>query len=315
MPNNRTATSIVLIAMLSLPPQAFGWGNEGHRLVGDIAEAALAADTAVLQRLHTLFGPAFHLRDIATCADRIRDFVRDNGAQPLDADCAPLIAKFSAPAALLTTFKHSDKWHFINIPLNGQPHSQTDVRTFCGPNLCAPDRIVHYHDTLAVAATPTAQAEAVLFLAHLVGDIHQPLHSVVRNNDAGGNPVLVQVFGQTFGLHHVWDDEIILRMTDEHGHAIGTETARSHHLVANLPAPGTMDPWQWGLDAFALAANTAYVNHGATPAGAMVPDVRTGAGTPLHDKEYLGAADPVVQRQLRLAGVRLAAILREKLNH
>src|SRR5215471_2906960 len=168
-----------------LPAQCWAWGNEGHRLVGAIADAALAGTPAVMNRVHAVFGPSVHLSDLSTCADRIRDFVRDHGSAQLDAQCAPLIAKFSTPQELLTDFPHSDKWHFINIPFDGHTHSLSDVRTFCGNLSCAPDRIEHYRDTLSPSASVAANAEAILFLTHLVGDLHQPLHCAERHNDNG----------------------------------------------------------------------------------------------------------------------------------
>src|ERR1700682_456313 len=146
----KNTLSILLSAALAgiTAPPAFPWGNEGHRLVGDIAEAALKNDPKVLQHIHDVFGPTARLQDLATCPDRIRDFVRANGNGDLDKDCAPFIAKFSTPEALLTSFPHSDKWHFINIPLNQKKHSLADVQSFCGADSCAPARIEHYKATL-----------------------------------------------------------------------------------------------------------------------------------------------------------------------
>ena len=300
---------LVLIALLIVPAPAWSWGNEGHRLIGDIAEAALANTPNVMIRVRQIFGPGVRLRDLTVCADRIRDFVRDQGKNPIDPSCRPFVAKFSTPAGLLTRFAHSDRWHFINIPLDGHPHSMADVQSFCGPSLCAPERIEHYKDVLTRGTRPAIQAEAILFLTHLVGDLHQPLHNAERNRDAGGNLVLVQIFGQEFNLHHVWDNEIIIRMKTPQGVALPTEAARSQFLVESLPDPGPFNPWQWSLDAFQLAGAVSYVNDGMP-----IPDVRQLPGASLNSTTYLAAADTVTQQQLRLAGVRLAAILREKFN-
>jgi hypothetical protein len=306
--------SLALTTFLLLPLPGWSWGDEGHRLIGDIAETALTNTPAVLNHVRQIFGPNVRLRDLATCADRIRDFVRSNGKNPLDPQCKPFIAKFSTPQSLLTRFQHSDKWHFVDIPFDGHPHSLNDVQSFCGPNLCAPERIQHYSDLLHTSTKAADRAEAILFLSHFVGDVHQPLHSAERNNDSGGNLVFVTVFGQTFNLHHVWDDEIILRMRDQNGHPIPTEALRSQHLIANLPAAGPFNPWQWALDAFQQAVTVSYVNHGAVPPG-VIPDIRQPPGTTLNDAAYLAKADPATQQQLRLAGVRLAATLASTLNN
>src|SRR5215831_19500413 len=223
MPKRHSPIAITLVAMLLAPSPAFSWGNEGHHLVGAIADKVLTqnpndpTDKKVLAQLHAVFGPSFQLRDIATCADRIRDFVREaekaqqtkgkgkgkTQTPTLDAACAPLIAKFSTPENLPAAFPHSDKWHFIDTPL-GTAHSLADIKSFCGPNLCAPDRIEHYREQLTAVAKVSEKAESILFLTHLVGDLHQPLHSAERKNDVGGNELFVTVFGQSFQLHHVW---------------------------------------------------------------------------------------------------------------
>ncbi|KAA8544990.1 hypothetical protein F0562_019793 [Nyssa sinensis] len=51
--------------------------------------------------------------------------------------------------------------------------------------------------------------EALLFLSHFMGDIHQPLH-VGFTSDEGGNTIDLRWFGHKSNLHHVWDREIIL---------------------------------------------------------------------------------------------------------
>ncbi|KAL8226307.1 hypothetical protein R6Q59_000145 [Mikania micrantha] len=50
--------------------------------------------------------------------------------------------------------------------------------------------------------------EALLFLSHFMGDIHQPLH-VGFTTDRGGNTIEVHWFTRKAVLHHVWDDSII----------------------------------------------------------------------------------------------------------
>ena len=67
---------------------------------------------------------------------------------------------------------------------------------------------------------PLKRAEALRFLIHFVGDIHQPLHAIT-NNDQGGNCVPVAYFDdlpqlrnpQTESyapnLHGVWDTNIL----------------------------------------------------------------------------------------------------------
>ncbi|RWR84458.1 S1/P1 nuclease [Cinnamomum micranthum f. kanehirae] len=56
--------------------------------------------------------------------------------------------------------------------------------------------------------------EALLFLSHFMGDIHQPLH-VGFTSDEGGNTIQLRWFRHKSNLHHVWDREIILTALKE----------------------------------------------------------------------------------------------------
>ena len=56
------------------------------------------------------------------------------------------------------------------------------------------------------------RAEALKFVVHFVGDIHQPLHCAERSDDRGGNARLVFFLDQprAMNLHSVWDTQILL---------------------------------------------------------------------------------------------------------
>ena len=57
----------------------------------------------------------------------------------------------------------------------------------------------------------TVQKEAVMFLIHFIGDIHQPLHT--ENASRGGNDIHVCFDSDCskMNLHGVWDTEILLK--------------------------------------------------------------------------------------------------------
>ncbi|KAL0873650.1 hypothetical protein Bca101_023355 [Brassica carinata] len=50
--------------------------------------------------------------------------------------------------------------------------------------------------------------EALMFLSHYIGDVHQPLH-VGFLGDEGGNTIIVRWYRRKTNLHHVWDNMII----------------------------------------------------------------------------------------------------------
>jgi hypothetical protein len=111
--------------------------------------------------------------------------------------------------------QHRAQWHYINFPFkpNGQPLT---VQT-------KPPEAVNIITALAenerLAKTdsdPTRKAIALTWLFHLVGDIHQPLHSAqifttgYPNGDRGGNSVCVRTkeSNQAINLHRFWDGVI-----------------------------------------------------------------------------------------------------------
>jgi hypothetical protein len=47
-----------------------------------------------------------------------------------------------------------------------------------------------------------------MFLAHFVGDVHQPLHCG-HADDLGGNTIIVHWYTRKGNLHHVWDVSVI----------------------------------------------------------------------------------------------------------
>ena len=111
-------------------------------------------------------------------------------------------------------------WHFIDIPRGSKKGSFTcDAAQSC-ITLALAEQVKILQDP---ASDPTARANALRFIIHFAGDIHQPLHCST-NNDRGGNCVPVTFFGQkpletdqitkTFqlNLHGVWDTQLVERI-------------------------------------------------------------------------------------------------------
>jgi S1/P1 Nuclease len=108
-------------------------------------------------------------------------------------------------------------WHYIDIPRGAAKGTYV-----CDPvksciTLALADQIKILQDP---ASDPAAQANALRFIIHFAGDIHQPLHCTT-NNDRGGNCVPVTYFGQKpletdqinatyqLNLHGVWDTQLV----------------------------------------------------------------------------------------------------------
>jgi hypothetical protein len=111
-------------------------------------------------------------------------------------------------------------------------------------------------------ASKDDRVEALKFLVHFMGDLHQPLHCAERNGDAGGNKRVVFLPGHraAMGLHAVWDTFILkrskgTRSVEDYG---GELNARITSKQAKTWAKGT--PLDWAKESWQLARDVAYVD-------------------------------------------------------
>ncbi len=124
------------------------------------------------------------------------------------------------------------------------------------------------------------RAEALKFLIHFVGDVHQPLHAI-DNHDHGGNDIKLRLGRRRTSLHHYWDTLVV--------EALGDDSAAVADGIAAQMTPQVMRAWQsgtpadWANQSWAAARTGIYGHQG--------------------DQEQLARA------QLAKAGVRLAWLL------
>src|SRR5258708_38823630 len=89
----------------------------------------------------------------------------------------------------------------MDIP-SDKPH--LDMARDCPKGDCVLAKIGDFEKVMAdPAATATERKEALMFLVHFVGDMHQPLHCS-DNKDKGGNEVRLEFFGRDSNLHSAW---------------------------------------------------------------------------------------------------------------
>jgi hypothetical protein len=263
-----------------------GWGHEGHEITAAIAQNLLGNNAN--SNVNQLLGGAT-MESIASWADQVR---RD-------------------PA-----YKWSGPLHFINSPdwacnydRNRDCHSEDG-----DPMACVDGAIQNYTARVTDGSIGADQnAEALKFLVHFVGDIHQPLHCGFTS-DRGGNSIEGTFEGEASNLHHVWDTSILLKRMNENysGDQDAMAAALTKHVqtdwaplaqqwtTCNNTAPHGACSDQWGMESVTLACGYAYVD---TDGQTHLTD-----GFELGDGYYLRTS-PIVEQQLAKGGVRLAAIL------
>lgn len=178
----------------------------------------------------------------------------------------------------------------MNIPL--QAKSFDRVRD-CANGRCIIDAIEAESQRLkSPRASPVERAEALKFLIHFVGDLHQPLH-VSDNGDRGGNLTQVRFEGAGTNLHAIWDGQLYQsKWPDEAPYTDYLLTQLQHHDLDRFEQ-GNVE--SWAMEAH-WVARSAYRFSGRQLDSAYV-------------EEHIGEVD----LQLIRAGVRLASVLNEAL--
>ncbi|WP_194833241.1 S1/P1 nuclease [Nocardia sp. XZ_19_369] len=248
--------------LLSVPPAANAWGAQGHNTTGAIADLRLTA-AARDEVARLLAGePDPTLAGVANWADEVR--AND-----------PELGKISAP------------WHYVNIGENGCVYDPA-VNGNNGQNVI--EALRRQTATLADRSRPAAdRGQALKFVVHFVGDIHQPMHAGYAR-DRGGNEVRVEYLGRSTNLHSVWDS----RMLDTR-HASNAEELQ--RLLA-LPAPDLpptqpdTDPIRWAEDSCRVLETP-----GVYPASSTIGD------------EYTRQFLPIAETRLRRAGELLGRLV------
>ncbi len=164
-----------LICVLSLlSSSAFGWGKTGHRIVGEIAQQNLSS--AAKRGVSSILGND-DLARVSTWADEMRSDKKFSFANP---------------------------WHYVSIP-NGKTYFD-QKRPSEGDVIFA---LFQFEETLLdKKSTPEQKKDALRFLVHMMGDLHQPLHVGIAE-DRGGNSVKLKWFKTETNLHALWDESII----------------------------------------------------------------------------------------------------------
>ncbi|GMU43677.1 MAG: S1/P1 nuclease [Xanthomonadales bacterium] len=257
---------LLLFVCMLTTGSAWGWGRDGHRIVGQLAQQRLSpqARAAVAELLAGEADPS--LAGVAAWADHIRE------NEPAWAWSAPL--------------------HWVNFE-RGQCRYR--ARRNCRDGLCVVAGIQRYRNELADHTLPLERRrEALKFVVHFVGDVHQPLHAGFVS-DRGGNDFQISIERMGWNLHSVWDTLII--------QSAGLEwPAYAERIDAQPLAPvaqaGAMaeDPAAWAEESCRIAQ-----------ADDFYP--------PRHKitSRYLEAHRPQVDERLKLAGERLARILEKAL--
>jgi hypothetical protein len=185
--------------------------------------------------------------------------------------------------------RRSANWHFVNMAEDGCAY---DAARHCPGGDCVVAAIQDQAGILADRGRPDAERlQALKFVVHFVGDAHQPMHAGY-GHDRGGNRVQLQVHGKGSNLHALWDDDLLASAgLDETAHAAMLQQPPDR-LVPETGPYTPSAPAVWVEQSCAIAT---------TPG--VYPE------KPIIDANYLHAHRTTAERQVQLAGARLAGLL------
>ena len=275
MRRHLTALATAVIAGL-LGSSAFGYGEEGHSIVAEIAQRRLNGPaTAQVERL---LGKNVSLASVASWADDYRSEHRE-----------------------------TSNWHFVDIPLARSDYEPArDCKLVPAYGDCILQEIERVDATLRCSSSDADRRMALKFAVHFLGDLHQPLHTVLEQR--GGNlvPVRGSIKGNTCtkkceldpevdNLHALWDTTLIRRTVYDWG-------AYVDRLENGVLRTNSFDEHYAGDTPLDWALQTHFVS-------TLVWNQKLVAADGTLDEHYYRTVLPILDQELALGGLRLARFL------
>lgn len=248
---------LLLLAVLTLTTtNLFAWGHNGHSLVAEVAFNHMNTKTkqTVLQYLDGM-----SIEDAANWMDMMRSDKNYNYMKP---------------------------YHYIDFERGA------DVTELSGDNIInVLNKTLKDLDNIKSLSNDEIKTR-LLYLFHLVGDLHMPLH-VGYKDDKGGNTVKVSFYGRDTNLHTLWDTDII-----EYKNVTLADLMKMNaYKPSELAAIQQIDVTAWAKDSRKYLKNAYKLND------AKISDI------------YVDANLPVIKLQILKAGLRLASVLEHYFNN
>ncbi|WP_242692080.1 S1/P1 nuclease [Aridibaculum aurantiacum] len=170
---------IVIFCMAChLPLESLAWGQNGHRVVGEIAQGYLTGATK--RKIRKLVG-----NETLAMGSNWADFIKSD-----------------------SNYRYLNTWHYINFE-QGLSYQQMKDFLASDKEVDAYTKLNFMMEEMKKKDVPKeTKAMYLRLIVHIVGDLHQPLH-VSAKGTTGGNQVKVNWFNEPSNLHRVWDEHLV----------------------------------------------------------------------------------------------------------
>ncbi|MCC5823418.1 MAG: S1/P1 nuclease [Phycisphaerales bacterium] len=261
-----TLTALMTLACLG------AWGRDGHSIIAEIAWRDMTP-TAQARAKRILAGQS--MPEVSAWADGVRRTEAYRWTAPL---------------------------HYVNLPAGRTEYNHDRD---CPDVGCVVSAV---HDFSKLLLHPDAdektREDAMKFIIHFVGDLHQPLHAG-RPEDRGANDIQTVFMGRERNLHSVWDSGILGVGESDPWPVLAerwweeiTDRDRTAWLADANPDDLIGTVGRWTFESHRLAERYAYP---------VQPGAEIG-------RAYVEQTLPVVRLRIQQAGVRLGALLNELLD-
>ncbi len=246
--------SLVLVAILfSIPSRTIAWGKTGHGLVAEIA---------------------YHFLDDSTKA-LVKKYINNMSIEEM--------ASWMDENRSNSYYDYMKTWHYIDMD-KGQIYNGSSEKNLLTILFSAIEALKH----METMKKKDVKLD-LLLVFHLVGDLHQPLHTGYTI-DKGGNTVDVHSQNFSANLHSTWDTQII--------------ESEGINLDKCLKVYETFTPQEVDTIKKIQVLRWMYQSRSYLD---TVYDFKNG----FLDQAYIDRAKLIIEKQLVIAGLRLAAILTE----
>lgn len=265
---------VLLITLLFVQP-LHAWNKNGHAAIAAIAEDNLTPEAR----------------------KQVRELLQDDldaNNRPSGRTTLPEIASWPDEIRRIDKSNRYVGWH-----THGNSVCTGKLGT-CWLNHCVDKNLLRYIDVLKnKRANHRRRNEALKWIVHLTGDMHQPLHSW-SNRDSAGNVAAALEGRPITSLHWIWDIDLLDAALNE-----GPVTAK-------LETAEKLPPYRLAVMMWLLETRDVSLEHAYMP----LPGFRCGtdfAGPYILDSAYQEQAKKTIRQQIARAGLRLAQLLNELL--
>lgn len=203
-----------VLVLLASFTNSFGWGDTGHRTIGEIADMYLTKKAR--KRINKLL-----LAESIAISSTWMDNQKSDSA-----------------------YDHMYDWHWVTIP-DGMTYQKAEKNPK-GDVIQTINRVIK--ELKEGKLSGEEEVNAIRILVHLIGDIHQPLH-VGNGKDRGGNDVKLKWFWNDSNLHRVWDSEMIDRKRFSYTELAKVVNYCSKEQVKEWQNSSTID---WAVESYNL---------------------------------------------------------------